>query len=251
MAFQYTQCTTAAFTRRGPLRKTCAPHAGRGVAAARRRSARWVAAVREPVRVGSVVAVERGRGQVDLARVAGVAADGATVDLVVLKEFVREMYVDGGGGATYERIENVRAVASEYVPAQEGWIVLDQDLADVKVQFAARAPGGQNLPTVVITAEQTKELSEEALRSQRGFPKPTKVQALVGAATCLPLAAWAYSGFAGAREAYNANPVGQDAAEGAIRQTIIFAYSSGVVLCLVVGSALLLYALGGAADAES
>jgi hypothetical protein len=251
MAFLYPQWTAAALARRGPLRNTCSPNVGRGMAAARQRNARVVAAVREPVRVGSVVAVERGRGHVDLARVAGVASDGATVDVVLLKEFVREMYVDGGGASTYERIENVRAVPSEYVPTQEGWIILDQDLANVKVEFAARVPGGRNEPTVVITAEQKKELSEEALRSQRGFPKPTKAQALVGATMCLPLAAWAYSGFAGARNAYNASPVGQDAAEGAIRQAIIFAYSSGAVLCLVVGSALLLYALGGAADSES
>jgi hypothetical protein len=203
-----------------------------------------------PVKVGSIVAVERGRGRVDLARVSGVAADGGTVDVVVLKEFVREMYVEGGGGPTYERIEDVRAVPAEYVATQEGWIVLEHDLTRVKNEFAARAPGEANEPTVVITAEEKRELSEDALRSQRGFPKPTKAQALIGAAMCLPIAAWSYSGFAGARLAYSASPIGGDASAGAIRQAILFAYSSGSVLTLVVGSALLLYAFGGAADAE-
>jgi hypothetical protein len=194
------------------------------------------------------VVVERGRGIVDIARVTGASSDGKTVDVVLLAQFVKEMYVEGPDARrTYERIEDVRVVPAEFAPVQQGWIVLDADLALVKQEFAARVVGSEKTATVVVTDAPKTVLTEDALRSQRGFPRPTKTQALVGAALSLPVASLMYSGFAGARQAYVANPVGDDAASAAaFRQAILLMSSGGAVLALIVGSSLLIYALGGA-----
>jgi hypothetical protein len=193
-----------------------------------------------------VVVVERGRGIIEIARVTGVSSDGRTVDVRLLSEFVKELYVDGlDSRTTYERIEDVRAVPAEYVPTQLGWIVLDANLTTVKQEFAMREIGKEKTATVVVTDEPKTTLSDDALRNQRGFPRPTKGQALVGTALSLPIAALLYSGYAGARQAYAASPIGDDASAAAFRQVILLMSSIGTVISLVVGASLLVYAIGG------
>lgn len=205
------------------------------------------AAQKKTVRVGEVVAVERGRGRVSIARVTGVSSAGDTVDVQLLDEFVKELYVQGKEPSTFERTENVRPVVSEYVPTQNGWIVLNQDLDVIKNEFAARDLKSATEPTVVVTEAAKRELDPAALEKQL-FPRPTKSQALIGAALSVPLAALCYSAFAGARQAYSANPRGEELMSGAAnRQILLFLSAFGSVGALVVGCALLLYALGGAA----
>lgn len=192
------------------------------------------------VKVGDIVAVQEGT-RVSLARVTGVAASGDTVDIAVLEEFVRELYVEGKGDATYASAESVRPVRSEYVPSQRGWIVLNQDLDAAKTYFDSKPADMRG--RVVVEEAPKRELDPEALKKQ-SFPRPTREQAFFGAAFSVPLAAILYAGFASAREAYRANPGGEELMSGPVfRQIVMFASFSGAVASLVVGCSLLLYAL--------
>ncbi|PXF44649.1 hypothetical protein BWQ96_05591 [Gracilariopsis chorda] len=195
------------------------------------------------IQVGQVVAVETARGLVDIARVTGMSSSGDTVDILVLEEFVKEMYVESKQSPTYERIENVRPVISEYVPSQQGWIVLNQDLQTAKNYFEQRAlSGAPKERTVEVTAPPPRELNAEAL--ERQYFTPSKSQAFFGAALSVPLSALCYSAFAGARQTYQANPAGEDLLSGQIfRKLVLLVTAAGSVSALVVGCALLLYAL--------
>lgn len=203
----------------------------------------------KPVSVGSIVAVERGRGRVDIARVAGVSSDGNTVDISVMKEYVKEMYVDAGEPTTYERLEDVREVRSEFAPSQDGWIVLEQDISAVKQEFEARASSNEKKSTtVIITSEEKRPIDDAAFRRQSAFPKPTKLQALFGAALSVPIAAMLYAVYSGAKNAYEGSSVNDEASAAALRQIALLSASTGTVVVLVAGAGLLLYALSGAAE---
>lgn len=199
------------------------------------------AAERAPsVKVGDIVATQEGT-RVTIARVTGVASSGDTVDIQPLEEFVRELYVPGKAAATYTAASSVRPVRAEYVPSQEGWIVLNQDVEDARTYFTSKPAGLRG--KVQVEDAPKKEITEEMLKSQR-FLKPTRTQAWFGAALSLPLAALLYAGFASAREAYQANPGGEELMSGAVfRQIVMFASFSGSVASLVVGCSLFLYAL--------
>lgn len=202
------------------------------------------------VRVGDVVAVERGQGIVEVARVTGVDSSGSTVDIIPLEPFVSELYVEGKSAPTYEYTKNVRKIVSEYVPSQNGWIVLDADLSTVRNEFAtARLEHKEE--TVDVLEAPRRELPPEALLPQP-FPKPTRTQAFIGAALTVPVASLAYTSFAGARSAYLANPVPEDfATSAAFRQVVLFLSASATIGSLLVGGALLFYALTEAAPDES
>lgn len=170
-----------------------------------------------------------------LGLVTGAASDGRTVDIAPLKTYVAELYVRAGGSDTYARAADVRAVASEYVAGQDGWIVLDAALDAARAEFQATSVGGDS---VLVEAEEKRTLSEEALKRDRGFgfPKPTKAQAVLGGIGCVPLAALFYSGWSGARAG-----LGETQGFGSAVQTI---WAVGTVGCLVLGGALLVYAAG-------
>lgn len=192
------------------------------------------------VRVGSIVAAQEG-ALVTIARVTGVAASGDTVDIQPLEEFVRELYVPGKARPTYAAAASVRPVRAEYVPSQGGWIVLAQDVAAARTYFESRPLEMRG--KVVVEEAPKKVLTEEMLQKQR-FPRPTRAQAWVGAAISAPLAALLYAGFASAREAYRANPAGEELMSGAaFRQIVMFVSFAGSVGSLVIGCSLLLYAL--------
>lgn len=199
-------------------------------------------ASKEVVKVGQVVAIERGRGRVDLARVTGMSSSGDTVDLVLLEEFVKEMYVQSKSPSTYEAIENVRPIISEYVPSQQGWIVLNQDLKTVKNYFEQRELEDVKERTVVIEAAPKEQLDEAALKRQ--FFQPSKTQAFYGAALSIPVSALCYSAFASSRKVYEANPAGEELLSGDVfRKLVLFSTGAGSVAALVIGCALFLYAL--------
>lgn len=193
------------------------------------------------VQVGDIVAAQLGSTQVSVARVTGVAASGDTVDIEPLEEFVRELYVPGKAEATYARADAVRPVRAEFVPSQQGWIVLAQDLDTAKNYFEARAVGGAE--RVVVAAETPRELPPEALERQ-GFPAPTRTQAFAGAALSVPIAAAFYSGFGAAKTAYEANPVGEELLTGEVSRGVVqLALGGTSAATLLVGIFLLFYAL--------
>lgn len=192
------------------------------------------------VKVGEIVAVQDGK-RVSIARVTGVASSGDTVDVAILEEFVRELYVEGKGDRTYASAESVRPVRAEYVSSQQGWIVLNQDLAAAQTYFDSRPADMRG--RVVVEEAPRKELDPEALKKQ-GFPKPTREQAFLGAALSVPLSALFYAGFASARETYRANPGGEELMSGAFfRQVVMFTTFSAAVASLIIGCSLFLYAL--------
>lgn len=192
------------------------------------------------VQVGSIVAAQEG-ARVTIARVTGVASSGDTVDIQPLEEFVRDLYVAGKAAPTYAPAASVRAVRAEFVPSQQGWIVLAQDVDVARTYFESRP--AEMRGNVVVEDAPKKVITEEMLQKQR-FPKPTRAQAWAGAAISAPLAALFYAGFASVREAYQANPAGEELMSGATsRQIIMFASFAGSVGSLVVGCSLFLYAL--------
>ncbi|CAN8075495.1 unnamed protein product [Agarophyton chilense] len=194
------------------------------------------------VQVGEVVAVATGKGRVDLARISAVSSSGDTVDITLLEEFVKEMYIESKQPPSYERVENIRPITSEYVPAQQGWIILNQDFQTAKNYFEQRAQNGVKQRTVEVTAPPPVQLSEESLKRQ--VFTPTRAQAFLAAALSLPLSALCYSAFAAARQTYQANPAGEDLLGGQVfRSLVLFATAGTSVSALVVGSALFLYGL--------
>lgn len=195
------------------------------------------------VQVGQVVAVERGRGNVNIARITAVSSSGDTVDIVVLRQIVKEMYAVSKEGPTYEPVVNVRPVISEFVPSQEAWIVLDRDLEPVKSFFETRALSNQApQQTVQINAAPPRVLSPEALKRQ--FFTPTKTQAFWGALLSLPLSALFYSLFASARRVYSQNPAGEDFLSGELfRKIVLYVACTASVSALLIGSSLFLYAI--------
>lgn len=186
-----------------------------------------------PLKLGTIVAVREG-ARVSVARVAGAAADGRTVDLAPLKEFVRELYVaDRDGRDTYARAADVREVRSEYSASQDGWIVLDADVDAAAAVFKARATGDGSESVVV---EEARRAAAAAVPRERGFgfPRPTRAQAIAGAVACAPLSAFFFRGWAGARG-------GLGEGEG-FGRAVLSAGAVGTVGCAVLGLALLAYA---------
>lgn len=205
---------------------------------------------RDTLNEGDIVAIWRGSGnKCDLARVTGGFSSGQTVDIMPLKPFVEELYVDANSGPSYESASNVRLVRSEYVPSQNGWIVLDNDLQSATEYFALRPA---NLGAAEITVkpnEESRQLSPEA--TQRQFFRPTRSQAYLAAALSLPLAGLLYAAYGKARTAYEAAPAGGDLLHGEQFRALVQSLGAGgAVLTLVVGSGLFLYALNAPPSAE-
>lgn len=198
-----------------------------------------------PVVVGGVVAVRAG-SQIDICRVTDVAGGGGSVDVVPLKEFVRELYVtDPDARATYARADDVWTVKAEWVASQDGWIVLDADVETARAEFRA-ADLAAAAPAVVVEAGKMgrRELGEEALKRDRGFGfrAPTRGEAAWGAALCLPIAAACYSAYAGARGAF------ESGTGAGLEGAVLFGAGAGSVGSLVVGGALAIYAAVGAKE---
>jgi hypothetical protein len=175
------------------------------------------------------------------ALVTGVAADGRSVDLSPLREFVRELYVaDDRARETYARSEDVCAVKAEYVARQDGWVVLDVDVEAARVAFAAAdSGGGGGVVVEAVAAPARAPLDEDALRRDRGFgfTRPTRGQAVVGGLACAPLAGLFYAGWTGAKDG-----LGDGEAVAGFGRLILAAGGVGTGGCLVLGAALLLYA---------
>lgn len=194
-------------------------------------------AAQQSIPIGSVVAVKRG-SVVELAQVTGVSSNGATADLTLLTAFIPELYVPNSE-ETYEKVADIRQIRSEYVASQNGWIVLDEDLQQAKNYFETRVL----TPVVEITPQPKREIDPEALEPQF-FPRPTKLQAFVGSALCLPLSVACYYAFINARAVYDANPSGEQLMSGAVfRQIVLFSTGAGSVGAVVIAIGLLLYAL--------
>lgn len=199
---------------------------------------------RETLSEGDIVAIWRGSGRpVDVARITGGVSSGQTVDVIPLKPFVSELYVDANSGSSYESASNVRRVQSEFVPSQDGWIVLDQDLEVAKDYFTTQAADLGQAKVTVIPKDDSRELPPEAL--ERQFFRPTRTQAFLAAALSVPLAATLYASFDRARNVYNAaSTTGTDLADSqSFRSLVLLITAGGAVTSLVVGSALFLYAL--------
>lgn len=197
---------------------------------------------------GQVVAVERGRGIVDIARVTGVSSSGDTVDLAILQQFVKELYIASDKPPTYEPVSNIRPIIYEYVPAQSAWIVLDQDLLEVTNYFQARQLEDAKEQSVVVTKAPRAKLSEDALKRQ--FFRPSKAQAFVAAALSLPLAAAFYAAFSTVRQTYDLASGGEQMTADTFRSIILFVLAASSAGSLVVGSALFLYAVSKGDDQQ-
>lgn len=200
---------------------------------------------------GDIVAVwRRSANKCDLARVTGGVSSGQTVDVIPLKPFVNELYVDANSGPTYESASDVRLVRSEYVPSQDGWIVLDVDLESASEYFALRPADLARAEVTVnpsVEKEETPQLSADAI--QRQFFRPTRSQAYTAAALSVPLAGILYAAYGKARTVYEAAPGGDDLLHGEqFRALVQFAAAGGAILTLIVGSGLFLYALNAPAS---
>lgn len=205
------------------------------------------------LKVGQVVAVQRGSAKgrrPELAVVTGAASSGETVDVQPLEAYVDELYVESKSSATFEKAGDIRAVPSEYVPSQNGWIVLNQDIDQATNYFKSR-PSQQSTDAStsesVVVTEDRQPLSEDALKRQ--FFTPSRTQAFLAATLAVPLAAALYAAFSSARDLYQANPAGADFLHGDVfRSLVLFATAGGSLASLVVGSALFLYALSKTDD---
>lgn len=202
------------------------------------------------LQVGQIVAVQRGANRApDVARVTGGASSGETVDLQLLQQFVKELYVDAKDGSTFERAADIRPVPSEFVASQQGWIVLNQDLTDAADYFASRPMPTSSAKASVDVVDSRQPPS--ALNTQRQMFRPTVAQSFLAAALSLPLSAALYSAFASVRGTYAANPAGDDLLNGQLFRTIVLgATSAGSLAALIVGAALFLYAVQQRNDAD-
>lgn len=191
---------------------------------------------------GSIVLTQQGT-QLSLAQVTDVASSGDTIDIQPLEEFVSDLYIPSKSSApTYVPSTSVRKVNAEYVPSQQGWIVLQQDIDQAANYFTSRPADMRE--RVEVVDRLPEPLSEEALKRQL-FPSPTKAQAFFGAALSLPLAAAFYTGYSSVKGSYRANPMGDDFLGGTLgRQIALYGTASASLAIIVVGCGLFLYALG-------
>lgn len=233
-----TALRTHAVTRRSPHAVTTRSRNGRAVL----RATASPAPNKPVIQVGEIVAVRRGSSaRPVIARVTGAAASGETVDLQLLEAFVKELYVDSKEPPTFEKASDIKKIRHEFVPSQNGWIVLDQDLEEATQHFANR-PLDLSIKSSVIVEDEPKEpLSDSALKRQ--FFQPTIGQAFFGGVLCFPLSAILFSAFASARDTYAANPAGGDMLNAQFFRSFVLVVSGGgSVASIFVGCALLLYA---------
>lgn len=187
---------------------------------------------------GDIVAVVRGSGAIraELGVVTGTDSSGKNVDFAPLKPLVPELYVQDGSDTTFVRSSKVRRVPSTWVSEQNGWIVLDSDV----VQAEEAISRAVEVPTVVVnTAPPPKPMSNIP---KRELFRPTRAQALIGAALSIPIAAGAYAVFASERASF--------AGEGKAQLTdlALIVPASLSVLSLIVGASLAIYAFNLADD---
>lgn len=187
---------------------------------------------------GDVVAILRGTGAVraELGLVTGTDSSGRNVDFAPLKAFVPELYVrDDRTGATFARADRVRRVPATWVPQQQGWIVLDSDVAAAKADIdatAASMPSAVPAAFVEVREAKQKVIADPAPRS---LFRPTRRQAYIGAALSIPVSAIAYAVFASERAAFSDST-------GALQDAALVVSAVAAVLSLIVGGALFLYA---------
>lgn len=197
-----------------------------------------------PIEVGSIVAIRSSTAssRTELAKVTGRTASGDTVDIQFLTAFVSELYVVSNEPSTYISISKVTPVPAEFVPSQNGWIVLDADLQNAKMYFDSTPLDLR--ARVEVEDEKLEPLSDEALQRQ-GFRAPTKTEALVGAAIGAGVAAAFWIAYLGAKGSYADNPTGDALLGGSVaRSTVLYATTAGTFLSLIVAAALVVYALG-------
>lgn len=145
-----------------------------------------------------------------LALVTGVASSGTTADIEPLDEFVRSLYVRSGD-ATYIAVKEMRPVKADYVDAQDGWIVLPEDVESVASSFQAvpldESVESSGEPEVKVVAAAAKEVPEELQGGPTPFPMPTKSQALRGAGVAAVVGLVLYLGYANVQSTFASSPL--------------------------------------------
>jgi len=155
-----------------------------------------------------------------LALVTGVASSGDTADIEVLDEFVRSLYVRSGD-TTYVPVAKIRPVKAEYVDAQDGWIVLAEDMERIVASSFRAVPLDEGVessgsPDVKVVAAAAKEVAPELQGGLAPFPMPTKSQALRGAGVAVAVGLLMYLGYANVRGTFESSPLAfDDGSQGA------------------------------------
>jgi len=149
-----------------------------------------------------------------LALVTGVASSGDTADIEVLDEFVRSLYVRSGD-TTYVPVAKVRPIKAEYVDAQDGWIVLAEDMERIVASSFRAVPLDEGVessgaPDVKVVAAAAKEVAPELQGGLAPFPMPTKSQALRGAGVAVAVGLLMYLGYANVRGTFESSPLAFD-----------------------------------------
>lgn len=191
-------------------------------------------------------------GKISIAKVTGVDGTGKTADILLLDQFVKELYVESEKAvSSYERVEKLRKVKAEWIPEQEGWIVLDVDRDACKKALddvAIARMSGIDVPEVVVREADKRKLGPEALERQ-GFPMPSKRQAFIGAALSVPLATVLYAGYYNVKQSYLNVPLGDEAQNTAtLRQAMLNLTGASAAIALLVGISLLLLGLSSTLD---
>lgn len=165
------------------------------------------------ITVGDVVVLRPAKSSTakpSLALVTGVASSGTTADIEPLDEFVRSLYVRSGD-ATYVAVKEMRPIKADYVDAQDGWIVLPEDVESVASSFPA-VPLDESVessaePEVKVVAAAAKEVPEELQGGPTPFPIPTKSQALRGAGVAAVVGLLLYLGYANVQSTFASSPL--------------------------------------------
>lgn len=165
------------------------------------------------ITVGDVVVLrptQSSSAKPSLALVTGVASSGTTADIETLDEFVRSLYVRSGD-STYAAVKEMRPIKADYVDAQDGWIVLPEDVESVASSFQAvpldKSVESSGEPEVKVVAAAAKEVPEELQGGPSPFPMPTKSQALQGAGVAAVVGLLLYLGYSNVQGTFASSPL--------------------------------------------
>lgn len=214
------------------------------------------------ITVGDVVVLRPAKSSTakpSLALVTGVASSGTTADIEPLDEFVRSLYVRSGD-ATYVAVKEMRPIKADYVDAQDGWIVLPEDVESVASSFPA-VPLDESVessaePEVKVVAAAAKEVPEELQGGPTPFPMPTKSQALRGAGVAAVVGLLLYLGYANVQSTFASSPlVFDEGTQGAnvatsFRSIVLLLAGGSSALAFLTAGGLAAWAVSGGADAD-
>ncbi|KAK1867802.1 hypothetical protein I4F81_010301 [Pyropia yezoensis] len=214
------------------------------------------------ITVGDVVVLrptKSSTGKPSLALVTGVASSGTTADIETLDEFVRSLYVRSGD-STYVAVKEMRPIKADYVDAQDGWIVLPEDVESVASSFQAvpldESVESSSEPEVKVVAATPKEVPEELQGGPTPFPMPTKSQALRGAGVAAVVGFLLYLGYSNVQGTFASSPLSFDeGTQGAnvatsFRSIVLFLAGGSSALAFFAAGGLAVWAVSGGADAD-